>query len=110
MAITAAGLLGSADLAANHTPPGAPYAAGAGKCAAVTVTFCNRNATEAKVRLGITANPGPNSAEWSFYDHPVPGNRSIDVTRTVGPGQKVSASSNLANVSVTVNGVEETIG
>ena len=109
MPITNAGLLGAAELAANNAPA-TPYTAQTGRLAAVTITFCNRNSAEAKVRLGVTANTAPNSAEWSFYDHPVPGGRSIDVTRTVGPGQRVSASSNIANVSCTVNGLEETIG
>lgn len=101
------GKLGSADLAATtntvvYTPP-------SGKFACVSVNICNRNSTNAKVRLALSSSgtSTPAASEWIEYDRLVANGLPVERTGLIlNYGDRLIVYSDSANVSVMVDGFE----
>lgn len=93
------GIIGQEDLpAATNTTVAITAAAGT-----ININVCNRNATQASVRLALAAAASPVAREFIEYGAAIPGNTPLERTGlAVGSGVLVVAYSDVANVSVTV--------
>lgn len=99
------GRLGKASLTANTDTD--VYTAPASSIAAITVSFCNRATTSAKVRLAIRDGALANG-DYLEYDSDVPGNGVLERTKiVVQAGETVTVRADSSNVSVRVHGFEE---
>lgn len=107
MAIRNAGLLGSVSLSAMTMAQ--PYTVPADRFASYTVTFCNRGTAQALIRLALATSGTVSNSQYLEYDTPLPVGASLQVTGIAGPGNRISAYSDLANVTCVVAGLEEDI-
>lgn len=111
---TAAGLLGQADFSGG---PGTAvlFTCPDGQKAHVTVAFCNNNASgKVKVRAGWAtgARTAPQASEFALGGiggRVLSAGESVQVTMTLGPGQKACAGSDGANVAATCSGLVEAL-
>ena len=76
------------------------------------INFCNRNATQAKIRLAYGTGSSGASGEYIEYDAPLApaGNLGNVIERNgevLQAGQRILAYSDSSNVDVTVQGYEE---
>lgn len=102
----AAGKLGNAALAANADT--VLYTVPASVVATVNVSFCNKGAASAKVRLAVAANAAPAAAEYLEFDTVIPANGVLERTGIVcSTTEKVVARADTADVAVRVHGFEE---
>lgn len=102
-----AGILGEADLLANT--PTKLYTVPAETVTTLTVSFCNRGATTAKVTLRIPKAVGD---QTTFYEHefPLPPAGTPPLERSglvVEAGRNVVVQSDKALVTAIVHGFEE---
>ena len=99
------GRLGIADLAANtnttvYTVPAATFAV-------VTLSMCNRSATQRSIRVAVAAADTPTSGEYIEYDTSLVGNGTLERTGiVVNAGQKIVVFANSVDVSAVVYGLE----
>src|SRR5512139_1977479 len=101
-------VLGQAALAATtltavYTVPGATQAV------VSTVVLCNRDVTDATVRLSVAvAGAANDSKQYLYYDLPLPANDTFCATLGIalGAADVIRAYASTANVSVNVFGVE----
>lgn len=73
----------------------------------VEVGFCNRNATDVKIRVAIGSGDTPADHEYRESDWTVPGNAPFARTWGLGPGEKVWVQSSAAQVGAYVSGFGE---
>lgn len=102
------GRLGAVDLAATTNT--AVYTAPASTVATVNINVCNRNTTDVAVRvMHLDGAIGTLAAEdYIEYDLVVPAKTAVERTGVaVAAGHVIAAYSDTANVSVQVNGFEE---
>jgi hypothetical protein len=101
------GRLGAADLlAATNTTI---YTVPASTFAVVTVSICNRNATNVTVRLAVAASASPANAEFVEYDVTVGPNGVLERTGLVlDAARLIVARSSAANVTAMVYCIETT--
>jgi hypothetical protein len=101
------GRLGIADLAANTNTT--VYTAPASTFSVVTVSVCNRSATQRSVRIALASADTPALGEWIEFDTSLVGNGTLERTGIVlSAGQKVVVLSNSTDVSAVVYGLETT--
>lgn len=102
----ASGILGqSAPSAATNTTV---YTVPASKTATFSFSICNRGLTLANVRVAVSANGTPTSAEWIEYDTEVPANSVFERTGLVAQAAKnLVVYADSASLSVSVYGYEE---
>lgn len=101
------GILGEADLLANT--PTKLYTVPAGTVATMTVSFCNRGATAAKVTLRVPKLVGDLTSFYE-YEFPIPPAGSAPLERSgivAEAGRNVVVMSDKALVSAIVHGFEE---
>lgn len=102
----ATGRLGIADLTA--TTNASVYTVPAGKIASFNISVCNRNNTEATIRIAVASAATPTVAEYIEYDATIPGNSVLERTGIIADeGKIVVAYSNVGNISVVIFGIEE---
>jgi hypothetical protein len=90
----------AAQLADAYTVPTGYYAI-------ANISFTNRNAGSAKIRLAMSTISSPAIGEYIEYDTVIVGNGVFERTGLVmQPGLKLVVYSDLANVGVTVYGIE----
>jgi hypothetical protein len=101
------GRLGAADLlAATNTTI---YTVPASTFSVVTVSICNRNATNVTVRLAVAASASPTNAEFVEYDVTVGPNGVLERTGLVlDAARLIVARSSATNVTAMVYGIETT--
>lgn len=103
----ASGILGEADLLANT--PSKLYTVPAGTVTTLTVSFCNRSASEAKVRLFAPLMAGATTS-YLEYDAAVPANGVLERTGIVlSVGRNLTVQSDKASVTAMAYGFEEAI-
>lgn len=103
----ASGILGEADLLANT--PTKLYTVPVGTVTTMTVSFCNRSATTAKVTLRIPKAVGDQTTFYE-YEFPLPPAGSAPLERSgivAEAGRNVMVQSDKALVTATVHGFEE---
>lgn len=104
------GRLGAADLSATTNTT--IYTVPASTKATVNISVCNRNSSQIAIRLmhldgaiGTLA-----SEDYIEYDLPIPANEAIERTGIpMTATHVIAAYSDMANVSVQVWGIEETV-
>lgn len=104
------GLLGSQNLAA--TTDTTVYTVPAGLNTTLKVFICNRNGSAVTVRLatGLTADTTVSTTNAIEWDVPVPANGIVERGNIIlGPGEKIIARSNTANVSVVACGYSASV-
>jgi len=83
------------------------YTCPVGKRASVTISFANRGAAGAKVRLARGVGGAPAAIDYLEYDSQiVPGTPLIRSGLPLSAGDKLWARSDLVSVTVQVEGVE----
>lgn len=100
-----AGILGEADLLANT--PECLCTVEVGKVATITVSFCNRGATTARVTLRV---PKTIAAQTTFYEYktPISPNGVLErVGITAEAGRNIVVESDAALVTAIVHGYPE---
>lgn len=99
------GRLGTADLAANTNTT--VYTVPAANFAVVTLSMCNRSATQRSVRVAVAAADTPTPGEYIEYDTSLVGNGTLERTGiVVDAGQKIVVFANSVDVSAVVYGLE----
>ena len=105
----ASGILGATDLSANsdtsvYTVPASTYSV-------VTVSVCNRHATNtASVRLACATSGTPGAADYIEYDVSVGPNGVLERTGIVGQAaRQVIVRSDHASVTAVVMGIETAV-
>ena len=103
----ATGRLGAADLsAATNTTL---YTVPASTFAVVTVSICNRNATNVTARLAVATTATPGNAEFVEYDVTIGPSGVLERTGIVlDAGKLIVARTSAANVTAMVYGIETT--
>ena len=105
----ASGILGEADLVANTATK--LYAVPAGTVTTMTVSFCNRGPTTAKVTLRVPKLEGDQTSFYEF-EFPLPPAGSAPLERSgivAEAGRNVVVMSDKALVTAIVHGFEEGI-
>jgi len=101
----ATGRLGATTLSASTNAT--LYTVPADTFSVVTVSICNRNGSDAQVRLALAAADTPTNDEYLEYDVTLVGNGVVERTGIVmDTGKKIVAYSSASNVSVVVYGIE----
>lgn len=78
-----------------------------GKSHVVTVSFCNRGAVAATIRLAHSASASPAAADYLEYGASLPANGVLERTGiTVAVGQYLVVQSSAVNVSAVAFGME----
>ena len=104
----ATGVLGSNDLSAATDT--SVYTVPADTYSVVTVSFCNRGASTANIRLAVAASGTPTAAEYLEYDVSLGPNGVLERTGIVAQATKVIvARSSATNVSCVVMGIETAV-
>ena len=99
------GRLGIADLSANTNTT--VYTVPAANFAVVTLSMCNRSATQRAIRVAVAAADVPTAGEYIEYDTCLVGNGTLERTGiVVGAGQKIVVHANSVDVSAVVYGLE----
>ena len=104
----ASGILGTSDL--NAATDTSVYTVPADTYSVVTVSFCNRGASTANVRLAVATNATPGSDEYLEYDTSIGPNGVLERTGIVADASKiVVCRSSAASVSAVVMGIETAV-
>lgn len=99
------GLLGRNDLSANtnttiYTVPADTYAV-------VTISFCNRSANTASLRLSVGTNDTPDNQDYLEYDVSLGPNGVLERTGiVVNAADKIVVRSSVASVTAVAMGIE----
>lgn len=100
------GRLATANLSATTNT--SVYTVSAGKVGSFQVNVCNRNSSQVKVRLALSAVATPTNDEYIEYDAIIAANGVLERTGLVLDATKiVVAYSDTANVSVVITGYED---
>lgn len=76
----------------------------------VTVSVCNRGATDTAVRLALSSADSPTTAEYIEYDTVLVGNGTLERTGiAMDAGKRIVAYIGNSNASVVVYGIETEI-
>jgi len=101
------GLLGSRDLQiadGNYLL----YTTPASTTTTANIRFCNRNAVNARIKLGIGTGAAPAASDWIEFNAPVPPNGIVEDTLiSLLAGEKIWVITDTNNISVRAYGVAE---
>jgi len=105
----ASGRLGAANVAAITITD--VYTVPASTLTSCNINICNRNTTEAKIRIAISdTSVTQGTDEFIEYDTSVPGNGVLERTALLlDAGKILTVYSDVSNISAVVMGVEEAI-
>jgi len=104
----ATGKLGANDLAAAANT--VVYTVPANTFAVVTLSVCNRNATNVAIRVAVSDAATPTNAEFIEHDAELLANGVLERTGIVmNAGQNLVVRSNTINVSAVAFGIETTV-
>ena len=99
------GRLGIADLSANTNTT--VYTVPAANFAVITLSMCNRSATQRSIRVAVAGADTPTSGEYIEYDTSLVGHGTLERTGiVVSAGQKIVVHANSVDVSAVVYGLE----
>lgn len=99
------GLVGSADLTAAADI----LVATAAETGVLCIRVCNRNTTQALIRIAIGTGASPAGTDYLEYDVLLDPNQPLERTGlSVASGEKIWVRSSLANVSARVDGLPST--
>ena len=104
----ASGRLGAVDLSATTNT--LVCTGTASTISGVTVSICNRNTTEVKVRLAFCDGDmsSLSNEDYILYDAKIEGNGVVQIAgKLLASGHTIVAYSDTANVSVSVDGYED---
>ena len=99
------GRLGIADLSANTNTT--VYTVPAANFAVITLSMCNRSATQRSIRVAVAGADTPTSGEYIEYDTSLVRHCTLERTGiVVSAGQKIVVHANSVDVSAVVYGLE----
>tara|TARA_A100001388_G_scaffold14606_2_gene9846 strand:+ start:4365 stop:4691 length:327 start_codon:yes stop_codon:yes gene_type:complete len=104
----ASGILGSSDLSANSDT--SVYTVPADTYSVVTVSFVNRGAGTANIRLAVPTSATPSGADYLEYDVSLGPNGVLERTGIVAQADRqIVVRSSAASVTAVVMGIETAV-